>query len=278
MESLKGTSLRHLSAKDVLQLLITAKITDNIESRSLWANLLDSNEDVLDASPLSEINLFNDRSYSFSMRSPHVLNSTILCFGKELGVPNLMQCMLDSHWKLSDKMVKLISKPTDSPQLRRQNYLVVMEGLMFNYIRDIGRDYIFTRNTLVASLDNKYRFYPTSTKEMSSIKRKLLPGENLTPDERAREKAEIIKNGEEVDVVCLMRYASSQDLAAEFIAFNPQLFPSAIEECVYARYPHARSILEKILSLDIPNTLQGNAFNDVLIKLNYFDEKKEQTF
>lgn len=97
------------------------------DSSSMWRYLLDSDEDSMSQalnkfyqeskarlkrnikveSPLNELNKKSHdiSNYSYSCRSPNVLNSVITCFGKELELPNLQHYQLNSHWKEAAQIV-----------------------------------------------------------------------------------------------------------------------------------------------------------------------------
>ncbi|HHS8309541.1 TPA: hypothetical protein ACTUT5_001675 [Legionella anisa] len=114
---LKLKSGKKLNFVQLLSVLVTVK-TKNFHS--LWEMAVDSIEDSERASnaPL------DSRQFSFSCRSPFVLNSLLLCFGKELGLPNLQMYLLDSHYKAAYEMV-LRSKEKMAKRERLDNYLQI---------------------------------------------------------------------------------------------------------------------------------------------------------
>lgn len=60
-----------------------------------------------EANPAEALNResYKISNYSYSCRSPNVLNSLITCFGKELYLPNLQHYQLNSHWKEAAQIV-----------------------------------------------------------------------------------------------------------------------------------------------------------------------------
>ncbi|CAM2903581.1 Ankyrin repeat protein [Legionella steigerwaltii] len=89
---------KKLNFVQLLEILVSVKTKNG---QSLWEMVLDSVEDSQRASndPL------DSKQFSFSCRSPFVLNSLLLCFGKELKLPNLQTYLLDSHYKAAYEMV-----------------------------------------------------------------------------------------------------------------------------------------------------------------------------
>ncbi|WP_126325225.1 hypothetical protein [Legionella cherrii] len=89
---------KKLNFVQLLEVLVSVKTK---YGQSLWEMTLDSVEDSMHASndPL------DSKQFSFSCRSPFVLNSLLLCFGKELGLPHLQTYLLDSHYKAAYEMV-----------------------------------------------------------------------------------------------------------------------------------------------------------------------------
>lgn len=96
-------------------------------SSPMWRYLLDSDEDSMSQSlnkfykrtkaklrrgenPTNPAEALNRESYdisnySYSCRTPNVLNSLVTCFGKELDLPNLQHYQLNSHWKEAAQIV-----------------------------------------------------------------------------------------------------------------------------------------------------------------------------
>lgn len=111
---LKFKSGKQLDFVQLLSVLVSVKAKN---FQSLWEMAVDSVEDSERASnaPL------DSKQFSFSCRSPFVLNSLLLCFGKELELPNLQIYLLDSHYKAAYEMV-LRSKEKIAKGERLDNY------------------------------------------------------------------------------------------------------------------------------------------------------------
>lgn len=86
---------------------------------SLWSLTIDDVGDSISphGNELFGENLCNPDNYSFSSRSPFVLNSLLLCFGKELGLPNLQYYLLDSHYKTAYYMVYRLKYRSKLPEI-----------------------------------------------------------------------------------------------------------------------------------------------------------------
>ncbi|MCE0723237.1 MULTISPECIES: hypothetical protein [Legionella] len=111
---LKLKSGKKLDFVQLLSVLVSVK-TKNFQS--LWEMAVDSIED----SERSSNDPLDSKQFSFSCRSPFVLNSLLLCFGKELELPNLQTYLLDSHYKAAYEMV-LRSKEKMAKRERLDNY------------------------------------------------------------------------------------------------------------------------------------------------------------
>lgn len=95
--SLKIKSGRTLSFLEFMDILILVKA----KGFSLWEHVMDTVEDTQCASS----NPLDSKLFNYSCRSPFVMNSLLLCFGKELDLPNLQYYLLDSHYKAAYQMV-----------------------------------------------------------------------------------------------------------------------------------------------------------------------------
>lgn len=87
-----------LNFLQLLEMLVSVKTKSGL---SIWETVLDTVED----SERASIAPCDSKQFSFSCRSPFILNSLLLCFGKELGLPNLQTYLLDSHYKAAYEMV-----------------------------------------------------------------------------------------------------------------------------------------------------------------------------
>lgn len=87
-----------LNFLQLLELLVSVKTKSGL---SIWETVLDTVED----SERASVEPLDSKQFSFSCRSPFILNSLLLCFGKELGLPNLQTYLLDSHYKAAYEMV-----------------------------------------------------------------------------------------------------------------------------------------------------------------------------
>jgi hypothetical protein len=83
------------NAKEVLQLLL---VGIDGTGDNLWNKIIDTDFDS------------GLESFCFSCRSPFVLKSLITCFGEELGLKNLQDYLLDSHYKEVAQMWRRSSK------------------------------------------------------------------------------------------------------------------------------------------------------------------------
>ncbi len=94
-----------LTPKQLLELMASASMRDPTgrvrKIATMWVMLMDNLIEEMDCK-------YNQAQYQFKCRSPNALNSLLLCFGADLGVPHLQQCLLDSHWKAAFKMVKRV--------------------------------------------------------------------------------------------------------------------------------------------------------------------------
>ena len=163
-----------LSARDILNLLVDSKYyqtpIDKIlqrDSMSLWELLLDNVADM----PREDY--FNPANFSDSCRSPFVLNSLLLCFGRELGLPNLQQYLLDSHWKAAYEMVMRIKESKEGESVSEsQIYSYCMEILSSSQGSAGSLDiiYPFALSEKQASKDESYQ--PFVTDGATSIVRK----------------------------------------------------------------------------------------------------------
>lgn len=95
---LKLDSQKVLSFPQLLEILVLVKTKLGF---SLWEKVLDTVEDTqcMSGNPL------DPATYNYSCRSPFVMNSILLCFGKTLGLPNLQSYLLDSHYKAMSQMI-----------------------------------------------------------------------------------------------------------------------------------------------------------------------------
>lgn len=95
-----------LTLKQLLELMVYVRIQFNlrnrIESLSFWNILLDN------YGGLSQDKYYNTKHFNHDCRSPDCFNSLLLCFGAELGLPNLQYYLLDSHWKVILKMINTL--------------------------------------------------------------------------------------------------------------------------------------------------------------------------
>lgn len=110
---LKTQSGKNLDFIQLLEILVSVKV----DGLSLWEKVLDTVEDSKNASS----NPLNSKQFDFSCRSPFVFNSLLLCFGKELDLPNLQLYLLDSHYKAVSEMI-LRTKEKIASQLGITNY------------------------------------------------------------------------------------------------------------------------------------------------------------
>ncbi|WP_454785969.1 hypothetical protein [Legionella sp. WA2024007413] len=152
---------KKLNFVQLLHILVSVKSKNGF---SLWEMGLDSVED----SERSSNAPLDSKQYSFSCRSPFVLNSLLLCFGKELGLPNLQTYLLDSHYKSAYEMV-LRSKEKMAKAERLSHYSKIdisneriyercMEyfSTMAESYGDVGGNSPFTLDELTMLSDDRY--------------------------------------------------------------------------------------------------------------------------
>lgn len=155
IESLKGTQFQDVKPAALLKLLIQAEISDI----SGWAYLFDTNANI-GKSPSSDPNTFD-----YNGRSPFVLNSLILCFGSQFGLPNLMHSTRDSFWKSAYEMVEQVQKTTP-PNInvsKEALYTIIVKELVsIGNLSNVGQNFSFTQTSKTAALDPKYTPHPAS--------------------------------------------------------------------------------------------------------------------
>lgn len=153
IESLKGTPFEGVSPKTLLKLLIRAKIGKS----QAWTYLLDTNTNITSIAP-------NSSTFNYNCRSPFILQSLILCFGSQLGVPHLMHCLRDSFWKSANQMIEKIQKSNLSSEKisKAAIYTMIMkEFLTIGQLHDIGQPFSFSKPRKIAALDPKYQDHPS---------------------------------------------------------------------------------------------------------------------
>lgn len=152
IESLKGTEFEDLDPKDLLKLVIKAKISDN----SVWSELLDTTGNMnIDKNP---------NNFDYNCNSPFVLNSLILCFGDKLGLPNLTHCMRESFWKSTYEMVETIRQDSSQSSISKESiYLTIVKELATRgEINIISQNFSFTLSQQTAVEDPKYKDHPNN--------------------------------------------------------------------------------------------------------------------
>ncbi|MBS0627875.1 MAG: hypothetical protein JSS09_06650, partial [Verrucomicrobia bacterium] len=169
--SLKGTEFEGISPRNILQLLIQAKISGH----PAWAFLLDTNSNI------PRMSAPNSDFFDYNCRSPFVLNSLILCFGDKFGLPNLTHCMRDSFWKSTNKMIEEVQKNLPNTEISKASiYLTIMlELVALGSLSDVGQIFSFTKSDTIAALDPKYIPHPNN---IEGIKVKLSKGAIQDPE------------------------------------------------------------------------------------------------
>lgn len=96
---------KDIAPAQLLELLVKASVLDPFsrgkKEATMWILIMDN---LIEEAGCN----YNHAQYQFKCRSPNAFNSLLLCFGADLGVPHLQQCLLDSHWKAVFKMVKRV--------------------------------------------------------------------------------------------------------------------------------------------------------------------------
>lgn len=91
-----------LTFPQLLELLVAARITTKSQTLTAWDYIMDS---VGDTYTCSMNYPYDSSKYSTSFRSAETMNSILLCFGKELGLPDLQLYLLDNYYKETYKIV-----------------------------------------------------------------------------------------------------------------------------------------------------------------------------
>lgn len=120
---------KELTPLQLIELLVRGKYYKSFKAsvlkrdpKSLWSVTIDNVGDTP--------NSLNPDLYNFSCRSPFVLNSFLLCFGKEADLPNLQNYLLDSHWKAAYEMVYRVKQSMSAKDIPdSQIYTYCMEAL-----------------------------------------------------------------------------------------------------------------------------------------------------
>ncbi len=171
IESLKGTPFEAVTPTTLLKLLTRAKIGES----QAWTYLLDTNRNITSIAP-------NSNTFNYNCRSPFILQSLILCFGNQLGVPNLMHCMRDSFWKSAYQMVEKVQKSNSSNEKisKAAIYTMIMKDfLTIGSLQDIGQSFSFSQKPKIAALDPKYQTHPSG---IPGIKIKEAKEKELDPE------------------------------------------------------------------------------------------------
>ena len=172
---------KELTVQQLLELLVYTKyylrFQDKVLNRrgvSLWELTLDTVVDSVFA-PNARENYLNENHYSFSCRSPFVLNSLLLNFGEELGLPHLQHYLLDSHWKAAYEMVYRVKNAMPSTDIPDSTiYTYCMEALttaVDNDLGEIGVKLPFTLTESEAQKDSGYTPF-NSTEPIHGIVKK----------------------------------------------------------------------------------------------------------
>jgi len=157
--SLKCADGKMLTPDQLLELLVYSRFYPNYfsyfcrgEGYSLFSIIMDLTVDVKDSLKPDDDN--------FSCRSPMVFNSLLLCFGKELGLPNLQHYLLDSHWKAAYEMVYRMKSSgafAKTPDSRLYTYCMEALSTTGTAPGDIGTKLPFTLEASAARLNSKYQ-------------------------------------------------------------------------------------------------------------------------
>ncbi|MGB6975985.1 MAG: ankyrin repeat domain-containing protein [Gammaproteobacteria bacterium] len=177
-----------LSFRQLLELMIWTKYEDG-QNQNLWNFVLDTTEDIYNLNEKAlqikiRAYLLNPAFYNFSCRSPHVLTSLILCFGKELELPNLQYYLLDTHWKQAYRMVGRIIHSKEG----QETLAKVPKDIIYTYCMEAlstplgGPGAFFTR--FVFALTEKMvkensKYQPYSERYSKNIVRKVAPASSV---------------------------------------------------------------------------------------------------
>lgn len=150
--NLKYGEGKELTPKQLLEMLVNVKYYQNFKDRilkrnesNLWSITIDNVADSTVSTPDEEY--LNPDYYIFSCRSPFILNSLLLCFGKDLGLPHLQHYLLDSHWKAAYQMVHRIKESMTTqklPDSRIYSYCMEALSTMSGHPGVVGDDLPFT--------------------------------------------------------------------------------------------------------------------------------------
>lgn len=123
-----------LTEKELLMMLVIAKY----DPINLWDVMIDNLHDtqypMMGPPPWRDWDFqkyLEYDKYSYSCRSPFVLNSLLLCFGKELGLSNLQHYLLDSHWKAAFEMALRVKNSMNAEQSKS-----IPDSRIYTYIME----------------------------------------------------------------------------------------------------------------------------------------------
>lgn len=141
--------LKDFPLNQINNLLIAVKINGD----ALWDHLLDC---------VSDMNEFQPKSYSFSCRSPFVLNSLIICFGHRLNLPSLQKVLYAIQVEAMNEMIARESKRALSDEERERLYLGILAAHQCGQygFGDIGENYFAVLSSEERLKDPMYAPYP----------------------------------------------------------------------------------------------------------------------
>lgn len=163
-----------MNQKQLLELLITCKSRDAFtprENKALWRYLLDDIRSALYPThkEASDKKNFNSDKYIFSCNNPTILNSLILSFGEDLGLPNLQHYLLNSHWKESARMVDKMRRSDVGQAFTGDNFSSDYSSCI--KYREMQGLYFASQRVEKAAASAKYENFGRD--DSSAIKRKI---------------------------------------------------------------------------------------------------------
>lgn len=165
-----------LTIPQLIELLTVIKPTIRKIERNLWDFLLDSLKDTHQASKNEP---FNPKHFTCSARSPFTMNSLLLCFGANLGLPHLQFYMLDSHYKTIYRRIArakdfaLETNPLTSSYDHLYFHCIKAEETSAPKFGAVGQSLFFNYNQSQALQNPKYEYvYPSEDKIIPIVKRK----------------------------------------------------------------------------------------------------------
>lgn len=176
----ENKDVQELTPQQLLEMLVYVNYYQRFQNKvlnknpySLWTLTIDTVIDTTSNRESHNPDYLNPDLYNFSCRSPFVLNSLLLCFGKELDLPNLQHYLLDSHWKAAYEMVNRVKNALPSKNVPDSRIYIYCMAALSTATDDPGNvvvSFPFTLDESKAQANPK--FEPYDSKLSASIAKK----------------------------------------------------------------------------------------------------------